>query len=89
MSATGPVAFQRAGDSLYYVKRQLLSGILPGLLLFALFAVIDYKILKKLAAVFLVATFGLLVLVYLPGIGVTVGGGKKLGEYWPGAISAI
>lgn len=77
MSATGPVAFQRADDSLYYVKRQLLSGVMPGLVLFAFFAVIDYKILKKLAPFFLFATFALLLIVYLPGIGVTVGGARS------------
>lgn len=83
MSATGPVAFQRTQDSLYYVKRQMLSGILPGLVLFALFAVIDYKILKKLAAFFLVATFVLLILVYLPGVGVTVGGARSWANIGP------
>lgn len=77
MSATGPVAFQRTGDSLYYVRRQLLSGILPGVVLFALFAVIDYRILKKLAGFFLVLTFALLILVYIPGIGVEVGGARS------------
>ena len=77
MSATGPVAFQRTQDSLYYVKHQILSGVLPGLFLFAFFAVIDYRILKKLAPVFLIGTLALLLVVYVPGIGVTVGGARS------------
>lgn len=77
LSATGPVAFQRAsGDSLYYVKRQLLNGVLPGIFLFLFFSLVDYRVWKKFAPVALVATFVLLVLVYIPGLGVEVGGAR-------------
>lgn len=74
MSATGPVAFQRYDDSLFFVKRQILQGVLPGMTLFLLFAFIDYRIWKRLAFPALVASFGLLLLPYVPGIGVEVGG---------------
>lgn len=74
MSATGPVAFQRYDDSLFFVKRQLLQGVLPGTTLFLLFAFIDYRLWKRLAFPALIASFGLLLLPYLPGIGVEVGG---------------
>jgi len=77
MSATGPVAFQRTQDSLYYVKHQMLAGILPGLFLFAIFAVIDYRFLKKLAPFFLFTTFVLLFSVYLPGVSVAVSGARS------------
>lgn len=83
MSATGPIAFQRTGDSLYFVKRQLLFGIFPGLILFAFFAIVEYKRWKPLAGLFLIATFILLLLVYLPGIGFEVGGSRSWAAFGP------
>ncbi len=83
MSATGPIAFQRTGDSLYFVKRQILLGVLPGLVLFAFFAVIEYKRWKSLAGFLLIATFALLLLVYLPGIGFTIGGSRSWAALGP------
>lgn len=77
MSATGPIAFQRTQDSLYYVKHQILSGIFPGMFLFAFFAVIDYRILKRIAPFFLVGTLALLFAVYIPGLGVNMGGAQS------------
>lgn len=74
MSATGPVAYARASDSLYYVKRQLLQGVLPGTTLFLLFALLDYRIWKRLAFPSLIASFVCLFLPYIPGIGIEVGG---------------
>jgi len=74
MSATGPIAYQRAGDSLYYVKRQLLQGVLPGATLFLLFALFDYRVWKRWAFPALIASFVCLFLPYIPGIGIEVGG---------------
>lgn len=74
MSATGPVAVQRTGDSLYLVKRQLAFGLLPGSLLFIFFSLIDYRVWKRYAFFALVGCFALLLLVYVPGVGSRVGG---------------
>ena len=74
MSATGPVAVQRTGDTYYYVKHQLLVGILPGAVLFYLFALIDYRIWRRLAFPALIVSLLLLISVYVPGIGVKVSG---------------
>lgn len=76
MSASGPVAFQRTGDSFYYVKHQLLSGILPGAILFFFFALIDLRRWKRAAFLALIVSIVLLVLVYIPGIGVIVNGAR-------------
>ena len=76
MSASGPIAFQRTGDGFYYVKHQLLSGVLPGLVLFLALALIDMRRWKKFALFFLIISIGLLSLVYLPGVGVTVNGAR-------------
>mgnify|MGYP000732669551 CR=1 FL=1 len=83
MSATGPVAFQRYGDSLFFVKRQLLQGILPGTTLFLLFALIDYRLWKRLAFPAFVVSIILLLLPYIPGIGVEVGGSHSWAAFGP------
>lgn len=74
MSATGVVAYDRTGDSLYLVKRQLLLGVLPGSFLFFFFALVDYRVWKRYAFFALAGCIGLLLMVYVPGIGVRVGG---------------
>ncbi len=74
MSATGPIAVQRTGDSLFYVKRQLLSGVLPGLFGFFTLALIDYRRWRPFAFFSLVASILLLLLVYIPGVGFELGG---------------
>ncbi len=74
MSATGPVAIDRYGDSLFLVKRQLLLGVLPGVFGFIFFALVDYRIWKRYAFFFLVGAVALLLLVYVPGLGVRSGG---------------
>lgn len=74
MSATGPIAFQRTQDSLFMVKRQLLLGLFPGVLAFLLFSLIDFRFWKKLAVFGFFGSVFLLLLVYVPGVGVRVGG---------------
>lgn len=82
MSASTAVALQRTGDSWYYVKHQILVGILPGILLFLALALIDYRAWKPFSFLALLASLGLLVMVFLPGLGQTVNGARgwvKLG----------
>jgi cell division protein FtsW len=74
---TNVVSFQRTGDSLYLFKRQLELGVIPGLFLYFMFAIIDYRTWKKFAGLSLVVSFVLLILVYIPGIGKTVGGSRS------------
>lgn len=77
MSASGPLGFQTAGDSFYYLKSQLLKGLLPGVTLFAIFALIDYRKLRAFAFPALVVSVILLVLVYMPGVGLHLGGSSR------------
>lgn len=84
LSATGPVGMARAGTSLFFVKRQLANGILPGLTLFFILGIIDYRILRPLALLALVGSIAILVLVFIPGIGLELGGAKgwiRLGSF--------
>lgn len=76
LSATGPVGVARTGSSLFFVKRQLANGILPGLVLFFIFSIIDYRILRPLALLALMGSIAMLVLVFIPGIGLELGGAR-------------
>lgn len=76
-SASTVVAYQKFGDSNYYLKRQLLYGITLGLIGFFITSKIDYHWWQKLAFVMLIATIGALVAVLIPGIGVEFGGARR------------
>lgn len=77
LSASGPLAYQQFSDSWYYMKHQLLMGFLPGIFLFFLCSRIDYRKWKPLAVTGLIVSIILLVLVYIPGIGLHLGGAGR------------
>lgn len=84
LSATGPVAISRAGTSLFFVKRQIANGILPGLVLFFALGLLDYRTWRPFALVALIATIVVLVLVFIPGVGMELGGARgwiRLGSF--------
>lgn len=83
LSATGPTAIARTGDSLYFVKHQLALGILPGIIGFFFFALLDYRAWKSFAFLALIVTIGLLVLVYIPGVGATYNGARGWVKFGP------
>ncbi len=72
-SASSAVAFNKFGDNYWYLKHQLFFGILPGIVAFLLFLKIDYRKLKKFALPLLVISIALLLLVFIPGLGVSYG----------------
>lgn len=58
------------GDRFFFLKKQLF-GIVVGLVLYLFFSFFDYHKLEKLRWVFLIASYILLILVFVPGIGLT------------------
>ena len=72
-SASSVQAFQKYGDSYYFLKHQIIRGFIPGLIFFFIFARIDYCKWKKYAFWMLIGTIALLVLVFIPGIGESYG----------------
>ncbi len=68
-SASGPVAYQKFGDTYWYLKHQLLYGLLPGTVLFMITSRIDYRRWRALAIPLLLTSVALLLLVFVPGIG--------------------
>jgi cell division protein FtsW len=77
MSASGPLGYQKFGDSFYFLKHQLLYGLLPGSIAFLIFSSLNYKTLRHLAFPSLILSIILLVAVYLPGMGVHIGGSSR------------
>ncbi|OGL82817.1 cell division protein FtsW [Candidatus Uhrbacteria bacterium RIFCSPLOWO2_01_FULL_53_9] len=72
-SATSAVAFERFGDTYWFMKHQLLYGVLPGLALMAVLSRIPYVFWKRVAGFLLWVSVALLVLVFIPGIGADFG----------------
>ena len=68
-SASSPVGYERFGDSYYFLKHQLFSGVIPGLIAMAALAFVPYHRYRKYAFPMLLISVGLLGLVFIPGIG--------------------
>lgn len=75
-SASGPLGYYSspAHDNYFFVKRQLLFGLLPGSILFLLAARIPHAWWKKLAWAVYGVSIALLVLVFIPHVGLTING---------------
>lgn len=74
LSASGPISFQHYSDSLYFLRRQIILGLLPGLVAFFVLSRFRVQAIKPYALPFLVASLVLLALVFIPGLGHRVGG---------------
>lgn len=72
-SASSAIGHERFGDVHFFIKRQLLFGLLPGTILFVFFTFIKYEWLKRLSPYIFTVGLILLILVFIPGIGSTYG----------------
>ncbi|MCY9658367.1 stage V sporulation protein E [Paenibacillus chondroitinus] len=75
-SASSVLAFREFGDSLYYLKRQLIFAVLGIIAMFFTMNV-DYLVWKKIARITLIVCFCMLIIVLIPGIGVVRGGARS------------
>ena len=64
-------------ESYYYLKNQLLKGLLPGIILGFIAYLFPYKYLKKLSFPIFALTVIALIFVFVPGIGISHGGAKR------------
>jgi cell division protein FtsW len=76
-SASAPYALAKYGDSYYFVKKQFLHGLLPGLLAFWILSRTNYGNLKKYGNYIFGAVILLLVAVLIPGIGASFDKGAR------------
>ncbi len=72
-SASAPSGFERFGDSYYFVKHQLIFGLIPGIAGMVAFSRIPYVFWKKHAWNLLLVSIALLVLVFIPGLSAGIG----------------
>ena len=75
-STSGVKALSIYNDSYYFVKRQVLWLILA-LLAGSIAAKLDYRIWRHMAIPVFIGAFVLLVLVFIPGVGVKIGGSRR------------
>lgn len=73
MSASSPVGHKDFGDANFFIKRQILLGVLPGLVLFFFFAKYPYQKLRRYSSLFFILSVLLLLLVFIPGVGQSFG----------------
>jgi cell division protein FtsW len=76
-SAGSAIGYQKFGDSYYFIKHQLLLGVLPGLALLLIFTKINYQKLQKISPFLLLMSILLLISVFIPGIGSKYGGAQS------------
>ncbi len=76
MSASSVVALENYGSSWVFVQRQVLWTVL-GLTAFVLASRFDYRNLRRISIPLLVVVAGLLVLVFIPGLGVHASGSSR------------
>ena len=76
-SASAAIGEQRFGDSYFFIKRQLLFGLVPGIVLFLIAAKFSLEKLRSLAMPIYIAMIISLILVFIPGIGINVNGAQS------------
>lgn len=76
-SVSDVISQEDTGKTYYYFLHQLLYGALPGILVFFVCQKINYKTWKKLALLIFLACLVLMVLVFIPGLGMKYGGAQR------------
>ena len=73
LSASAPSGYSQFADSYYYVKHQMIFGLIPGIGAMVAFARIPYTFWRKHAWNLLLLSIVLLVLVFIPGLSAGIG----------------
>lgn len=76
-SASVGIGYAKYQDVYFFVKRQLLYGYVPGIILFFICSRLDYRIWQKLSWPLYGFSLLLLALIFVPGIGATINGSRS------------
>ena len=76
-SASGPLAFGNFGDSFYFVKRQILFGLIPGIILGYFLFKTDYEKWRKVSWLIYGFSVLLLAMSFVPGVGALINGSRN------------
>ncbi len=71
------LSISKFGSEYFFFKRQLLNGIIPGLILLYFVQKIDYRRWKKIAVPFFLLALVFLVLVFIPSLGTNFQGASR------------
>ncbi|MBM3212544.1 putative lipid II flippase FtsW, partial [Candidatus Poribacteria bacterium] len=80
-SASNAISLEHRGDGYYFFKMQLLWCCI-GLAAMAFTAYFNYRHYRRLAFYMLIISGALLVFVFVPGVGVEIGGGRRWVRFW-------
>lgn len=75
-SASVVISYKIFGYNNYYLNKQVIS-LLVGILAWIIFSLIDYRVWQKYAFGLLILTLCLLIAVFIPGLGVELGGAHR------------
>ncbi len=73
LSASSPSGYAQFGDSYYFVKHQVIFGLIPGLGALFAFANVPYAFWRRHAWNLLIISIILLILVFIPGLSAGIG----------------
>lgn len=73
LSASAPSGYAQFGDSYYFLKHQIIFGLIPGIGALIAFSRIPYTFWQKHAWNLLILSIVLLVLVFIPGLSAGIG----------------
>jgi cell division protein FtsW len=76
-TASSVVSFLEYKDPYHYFLQQLIKGVIPGILLFVVFAKIPYQWLRKVTFIGFLITIGINCLVFIPSFATTVNGATR------------
>lgn len=77
MSASAPMGYAKFNDTYFFVKRQLLFGVFPGLLAFIILAKLKYQRFAAWSGLGYAMSLILLGLVHVPHIGAVINGSRS------------
>jgi cell division protein FtsW len=75
--ASTPAGYAKYNDAYYLVKNQFIFGLLPGLALAVVISKMSYDFWRKLAWPLYLLALGLLMLVFIPGVGVMINNARS------------
>ena len=77
LSASGPLGYDRFQDAYFFIRRQIIFGLVPGVVLFYLFLNINFEKWRKLSWLIYGLAVLLLTLVFVPQVGTVINGARS------------
>lgn len=76
-TASAVFSHYNKGDDYYYLKQQILNGVIPGILLFIIASRFPYRKLKKLSLPIIAVSILLLAMLFIPKFGISIKGATR------------